>query len=196
MLLREGRAALDGGRGGRAPYGAGRRPRRTPARPVVLATKAGASSELLAKLLDAYAAEPGAAGVDIVLCAIGEQERMLRDGRADVALLHRPYDDLAGFDTEDLGTEGQVLVLPAGHPLTTRPHLVLADTQDVAGLPLPRWPLDDGSYARGPRARGPRPHPAAPARRPWAAPASSCPTRSCRTCTRVWPPSASSTPPP
>jgi DNA-binding transcriptional LysR family regulator len=155
VLLLEGRVALEAVEAAeRRTVRASLAPADGPP-PVVLATKAGASSELLAKLLDAHAAEPGAAAVDIVLCAIGEQERMLRDGRADVALLHRPYDDLAGFDTEELGTEGQVLVLPSGHPLTTRSHLVLADTQDVAGLPLPRWPLDDGSYAPGP---GPEVH--------------------------------------
>ena len=83
---------------------------------LVLVTKAGASGELLAKLLDAYAAEPGAVAVDVLLCGIGEQERLLRDGRADVALLHLPFDSTAGFDTEELCTEGQVVVLPAGHP--------------------------------------------------------------------------------
>ena len=45
---------------------------------------------------------------------------MLRDGRADVALMQRPFDALAGFDTEDLLTEGQVAILPAGHPLAAR----------------------------------------------------------------------------
>lgn len=122
---------------------------------VVLTTKAGASSELLAKLLHAHAAEPGTAGVDIILCAIGDQARMLRDGRADVALLHRPFDDTAGFDSEDLGTEGQVLLLPSAHPFARRPHLTLAEAADVPGLPLPRWPLDDGTYPAGP---GPEVH--------------------------------------
>jgi LysR family transcriptional regulator, benzoate and cis,cis-muconate-responsive activator of ben and cat genes len=155
VLLREGRAALE------AVQAAERRtmraavPADTGPAPVVLATKAGASSELLAKLLDAYAAEPGTVPVDIVLCAIGEQDRMLRDGRADVALLHRPYDDVAGFDTEELGTEGQVLVLPAGHPLTARSQVTLAETATIPNLPLPRWPLDDGSYPDGP---GPQVH--------------------------------------
>ena len=121
VLLREGRAALD------AVDAADRRTRRAASpdrRPgLVLVTKAGASGELLAKLLDAYAAEPGAVAVDVLLCGIGEQERLLRDGRADVALLHLPFDSTAGFDTEELCTEGQVAVLPAGHPLTARPHL-------------------------------------------------------------------------
>jgi DNA-binding transcriptional LysR family regulator len=149
VLLREGRAALD------ALAAAERRTRRTalatsgqPA--VVLVSKAGASRELLAKLLDTHAAEPDAATVEVLLCGPGEQERLLRDGRADVALLHRPFDDTAGFDTEELRTEGQVAVLPAGHPLTTQTHLHLADVAELPGLPLPRWPDLDGAYPDGP----------------------------------------------
>jgi DNA-binding transcriptional LysR family regulator len=149
VLLREGRAALD------AVDAAGRRTRRaalaTSGDPgLVLVTKAGASSELLAKLLDAYAAEPGAVMVDVVLCGIAEQEQQLRDGRADVALLHLPFDSTAGLDTEELCTEGQVAVLPAGHPLTTRAHLRMAEVAALPGLPLPRWPGRDGTYPDGP----------------------------------------------
>ncbi|TYB45466.1 LysR family transcriptional regulator [Actinomadura chibensis] len=146
VLLREGLAALD------AVDAAARRTRRAAAgRPsLVLVTKAGASSELLAKLLDAYAAEPGAVTVDVQLCGPGEQERLLRDGRADVALLHRPYDSTAGFDTEELATEGQVAVLPAGHPLTVEARVRMADVADLPGLPMPRWPCPDGTYPEGP----------------------------------------------
>jgi DNA-binding transcriptional LysR family regulator len=152
VLLREARAALD------AVEAAERRTRRaalaTTGRPaVVLAAKAGASGELLAKLLDAYAAEPGAVAVEVVLCGPGEQAPVLRDGRADVALLHRPFDDTAGFDTEDLCTEGQVALLPAGHPLSTRPRLHLAEVTGLPDLPLPRWPHPDGTFPDGP---GPR----------------------------------------
>ncbi|WP_199443775.1 LysR family transcriptional regulator [Umezawaea beigongshangensis] len=149
VLLTEGRAALD------AVDAADRRTRRAAlaatGRPgLVLATKAGATSELLAKLLDAYAAEPGATPVDVVLCGPAEQEGLLRDGRADVALLHRPFDSTVGFDVEELSTEGQVVILPAGHPLTVRPHLHLADVTALPGLPLPRWPHLDGTYPPGP----------------------------------------------
>jgi LysR family transcriptional regulator, benzoate and cis,cis-muconate-responsive activator of ben and cat genes len=149
VLLREGRAALE------AVEAADRRTRRAALAAsgdpgLVLVTKAGASGELLAKLLDAYAAEPGAVTVDVVLCGPGEQEPVLRDGRADVALLHKPFDATAGFDTEELVTEGQVIVLPAGHPLTTRTELRLADVQDLPGLPPPRWPDRNGRYADGP----------------------------------------------
>ncbi|MDX3194533.1 LysR family transcriptional regulator [Streptomyces sp. MN03-5084-2B] len=136
VLLREARAALD------AVEAAERRTRRaTGDRPaVVLAAKAGASRELLSKLLDAYAAEPGAVAVEVLLCGPGEPERVLRNGRADVALLHRPYDTTAGFDTEELSTEQQVVVLPKGHPLAGRTQLSPAEIHELTDLPLPRWP--------------------------------------------------------
>jgi DNA-binding transcriptional LysR family regulator len=148
VLLREGRAALD------AVAAADRRTRRAAlaaaGRPgVVLVTKAGASGALLARLLDAYASQPDATAVDVQLCGIGEQEQLLRDGRADVALLHRPFDAAAGFDTEELLTEGQVAVLPAGHPLAARTELRMADVADLPGLPAPRWP-GPGGYPEGP----------------------------------------------
>ncbi|GAA2874216.1 LysR family transcriptional regulator [Streptomyces mexicanus] len=149
VLLREARAALD------AVEAAERRTRRAAlagtGRPaVVLAAKAGASSELLAKLLDAYATEPDAVAVDVLLCGPGEQAPVLRDGRADVALLHRPFDDTAGFDTEELHTEGQVAILPAGHPLGLRTELRLAEVTGLPDLPLPRWPRPDGTFPDGP----------------------------------------------
>ncbi|MFE1591270.1 LysR family transcriptional regulator [Nocardia sp. NPDC058705] len=149
VLLREARVALE------AVEAAERRTRRAGAERsgVVLATKAGASSELLSKLLDAYAAEPGAVAVEVVLCGPGESEGLLRDGRADVALLHRPYDAMTGFDTEDLHSETQVVVLPAGHALANRPHVSMAEVMALTDLPLPRWPRQDGSYPDGP---GPR----------------------------------------
>ncbi|MFE2954711.1 LysR family transcriptional regulator [Nocardia tengchongensis] len=146
VLLREARLALE------AVEAAEHRTRRAAAdQPgLVLAAKAGASSELLSKLLDAYAAEPGAVTVEVVLGGPGEPERLLRNGSADVALLHRPYDSTAGFDTEDLHTEQQVVVLPAGHPLSNRPHISMAEVNALTDLPLPRWPRPDGSYPDGP----------------------------------------------
>lgn len=149
VLLREGQAALD------AVDAAERRTRRAALAPtgspgLVLVVKAGATGELLAKLLDAYAAEPDAVAVDVMLCGIGEQERLLRDGRADVALLHRPFDSTAGFDTEELHAQGQVVVLPAGHPLTGRVQVRMSDVAALPGLPMPRWPDLDGTFPDGP----------------------------------------------
>jgi DNA-binding transcriptional LysR family regulator len=154
VLLDEARAALS------AVEAAERRTRRSAlaaagSGTIVLATKAVASGELLAKLLDAYAAEPDSVPVDVQLCAIAQQETMLRDGRADVALLHLPFDDIAGFDTEVLGVESQVAVLSAGHPLTLRSEVSLAELAELSDPPLGRWPNSDGSYPDGP---GPQIH--------------------------------------
>jgi LysR family transcriptional regulator, benzoate and cis,cis-muconate-responsive activator of ben and cat genes len=127
-----------------------RRTRRAAGVPgLVLATKAAASAELLAKLLDRYAAEPDAVPVEVELCGIAQQGPMLRDGRADVALLHLPYDDVSGFDTETLAVEGQVAVLPAGHALSARTTLHLADLSAQEDLPAPRWPDEHGHYRPG-----------------------------------------------
>lgn len=146
VLLQEARIALD------TVEAAERRTRRVAAgQPgVVLAAKAGASSELLSKLLDAYAVEPDAVAVEVMLAGPGQPETLLRTGRADVALLHRPYDTVTGFDCEDLYTEQQVLVLPTGHPLANRSQMSMAEINALTDLPLPRWPRRDGTYREGP----------------------------------------------
>ncbi|MFD5625809.1 LysR family transcriptional regulator [Streptomyces sp. NPDC127072] len=151
VLLYEGRAALD------ATAAAARRTRRAggadspgaPRNRLVLAVKAASSHELLQKLLDAYAAEPDAVEIEVLPCGMCEQEGLLRDGRADVALMHAPFNSLAGFDSEELQTEGQIAILPAGHPLAARESLSLADVSDIPELPLARWPRH-GTYPPGP----------------------------------------------
>jgi DNA-binding transcriptional LysR family regulator len=145
VLLTEARAVLD------ATAAAARRTRRaaSPCGHLVLAVKAAGSHELLRKLLDAYAAEPGAAEVEVLPCGLCEQEELLREGRADLALMHAPFNSLAGFDSEELMTEGQVAVLPAGHPLAARPSVTLADLAAVPDLPMARWPRH-GIYQPGP----------------------------------------------
>jgi DNA-binding transcriptional LysR family regulator len=154
VLLDEGRAALD------ATTAAARRTRRAggadrpesvgaPRERLVLAVKTAGAHDLLQKLLDAYAAEPDAAEVEVLLCGMCEQEGLLRDGSADVALMHAPFNSLAGFDSEELMTEGQIAILPAGHRLATRKSLSLAEISDVPDLPLARWP-SNGTYPPGP----------------------------------------------
>ncbi|MDQ0779440.1 DNA-binding transcriptional LysR family regulator [Streptomyces aurantiacus] len=151
MLLHEGRAALA------ATTAAARRTRRAGGADspdghgnrLVLAVKAGASHELLRKLLHAYASEADAAEIEVLPSGQCEQEEMLRDGRADVALMHKPFNSLAGFDSEELMTEGQVAVLPAGHPLAAHRTLSMADVSDVPDLPLARWSRN-GTYPPGP----------------------------------------------
>ncbi|GAB3442113.1 LysR family transcriptional regulator [Streptomonospora sediminis] len=147
VLLHEGGAALDAAtaavrrtrRAGGADAPGGLRNR------LVLAVKAAASHELLQKLLDAYAAEPGAAEVEVLPSGTCEQGDMLRDGRADAALMHTPFNSLAGFDSEALLTESQIAILPAGHPLAARKTLSMADVGDIPGLPLARWSRDPTS---------------------------------------------------
>ncbi|WP_090791377.1 LysR family transcriptional regulator [Asanoa ishikariensis] len=151
VLLSEGRATLDAAtaaarrtrRAGGADNPGGARNR------LVLAVKTAAVHELLQNLLDAYAAQPDAAEVEVLQCRMTDQEARLRDGSADVALMHVPYNSLAGFDSEELMSEGQLAVLPAGHPLAARKTLSVADITDLPDLPRARWPRH-GVYAPGP----------------------------------------------
>jgi DNA-binding transcriptional LysR family regulator len=147
VLLAEGRAILG------ALAAAERHTQRAAiSRPaLVLATKAGAAGELLAKLLDAYAAEPDAAAVDLLLCE-SQPHQPLHDGRADVALLHQPFDPTAGLDTEILTTEGQVAILPTWHPLASQAHVRMAEVTSLPDLPPARWPGPGGAYPEGPGA--------------------------------------------
>ncbi len=148
VLLREARAALD------AVAAAARRTRRAGhADPhLVLVTKAGGDADLLPDILAAYRSAPDAVEVEPLICGIGEQQAILRDGRADVGLLHLPYDDLAGLDHEQLVTQGQVAVLRRDHRLAGRPFLAMSE---LDGEPMPRWPGTPASGSGGPLVRDP-----------------------------------------
>jgi DNA-binding transcriptional LysR family regulator len=140
VLLHEGRKALD------AVEAAVRRAQRAGQveRRLVVVMKPGGDAGLLGEILEAY---QGELPVDVEICGIGEQAEWLRDGRADVALLHAPYDDMSGFDTEELLTQRAVAVLPRKHRLARRRSLYLADLADEI---LPRWP---GMTGDGPEVR-------------------------------------------
>ena len=118
--------------------------------PLVLAAKAGASDELLIKLLDAYSHQPGAVPVRLLLDDFPQQRAMVLDGRADAALMHLPYDCAAGLDSQELSTQGQVAVLPASHGLAARRSLRAADVSGLPDLPLALWPAPDGAFPNGP----------------------------------------------
>ncbi|MFF7188886.1 LysR substrate-binding domain-containing protein [Streptomyces sp. NPDC008222] len=106
----------------------------------------------MAKLLDGYHAEPGAATVDLLLCEAHQQQKLLQNGQADVALLHLPFDSAVGLDTEILYTEGQVVILPTFHPLASRSQIRVAEVTALPELPMARWPGPGGSYPEGPGA--------------------------------------------
>jgi DNA-binding transcriptional LysR family regulator len=67
-------------------------------------------------------------GVDIHLLRLNwyEQAETLRDGRADVGYLRRPF-DAAGLTVKNIGSEPSVACLPADHPLAAKPRLLQAD---------------------------------------------------------------------
>jgi len=143
VLLYEAHKALDAvGAAVRRTQRAGQVERR-----LVVVMKPGGDAGLLGGILEAYQREPDALAVDVEICGIGQQTGFLRDGRADVALLHAPYDDLSGFDTEELLTQRAVAIMPRTHRLARRRSLVMADLADEV---LPRWP---GMSGDGPEVR-------------------------------------------
>ncbi|MGK5684975.1 LysR family transcriptional regulator [Actinoplanes sp. URMC 104] len=132
VLLAEGRGALG------AVSAAIRRTKRAAATApsLVLALKPGGDARLLRTILDRYAATAGALPVDLAF-SMGVRAAMVRDGRADIALLHRPQNDLTGLDSDDLHTHRQVVILAEDHRLAARDAVSMAD---LRGETLPRWP--------------------------------------------------------
>ncbi|WP_327174326.1 LysR family transcriptional regulator [Streptomyces sp. NBC_01335] len=101
-----------------------------------LVIKPGGDADLLSGILAAYSQRPGARQVDILFGGSTDRADHVRDGRADVALLYTPFDDLTGLDHETLMVEGRVAVLPPDHRLAGRGEVTLAD---LAHETLPRW---------------------------------------------------------
>ncbi|GAA2580133.1 LysR family transcriptional regulator [Winogradskya consettensis] len=104
--------------------------------PLRLVIKPGGDAGLLSGILAAYARQPDARQVDILFGGATDRADFVRDGRADVALLYKPFDDLTGLDHETLAVEGRVAILPPGHRLASRDELTLAD---LAQETFPRW---------------------------------------------------------
>lgn len=101
-----------------------------------LVIKPGGDANLLSGILAAYARRPGAGRVDVLFGGATDRADHVRDGRADLALLYTPFDDLTGLDHRALFLEGRVAILPRGHRLAGREELRMAD---LAGETLPRW---------------------------------------------------------
>ncbi|MEU6848961.1 LysR family transcriptional regulator [Actinacidiphila alni] len=101
-----------------------------------LVIKPGGDADLLSAILAGYAERPGAGRVDILFGGATDRADHLRDGRADVALLYRPFDDLTGLESRTLVVEDRVAILPRGHRLAGCDQVRLAD---LAGEALPRW---------------------------------------------------------
>jgi DNA-binding transcriptional LysR family regulator len=74
-------------------------------------------------------------GINIQLLRLNwyEQAESLRDGRADVGYLRRPF-DAARLRITTIGSEPSVVCLPADHPLASKPELLQADLADQTTL--------------------------------------------------------------
>jgi DNA-binding transcriptional LysR family regulator len=146
VFLAESRKALD------AVTAAVRRAQRAghsePRLTVVM--KPDGDAGLLERIMPLYRRDPDSVAVEVVVCGVGEQAQMLRDGRVDLAFVHAPHDDLEGFDTELLLTEDHVVMLPGRHHLAGRSSLALADLDDD---PVSRWPPTSPETAGDPQLR-------------------------------------------
>ncbi|GAB1513264.1 LysR family transcriptional regulator [Actinophytocola sp. KF-1] len=137
VLLRDAHTVLD------AVTAAGRRVRHAgaPTPSLRVALKADYDAGLLPRIIAAYEREDAAVPVELMMCGRGEQERALREGRADVALVPTPFEE-RGLDHEALVTEPRLVALAANDPLAAHTHLRLAD---MAGRTLPDGsPAEDG----------------------------------------------------
>jgi len=103
---------------------------------LVVTAKPGLTTGLLKRIVDSYIALPGTPQVEIVVSGYREQANMVRDGRADLALLSSPYDE-RGLAAEPLTAEPRVAALPARHELAGRGAL---RCRDLDGWPMPQWP--------------------------------------------------------
>ena len=74
----------------------------------------------------AYAATHPDVEIEVLQLHWWEQDAPLRDGRAHVGYLRRPFDD-TGLRTIAVGSEPKVACLPATHPLARRRALTMAD---------------------------------------------------------------------
>jgi DNA-binding transcriptional LysR family regulator len=131
-LLDEGRRALD------AVLAAARHARQagSPGAPLKLVVKPGGDGGLLPGILAVYEQQPDVPAVEIVFGDATDRAALLRDGRADVGLLHTPHENLHGLGAEALTIEPRVAVVPEGHRLARRASVRWAD---LRGETLPRW---------------------------------------------------------
>ncbi|WP_019926197.1 LysR family transcriptional regulator [Nocardia sp. BMG111209] len=133
VLARDARTVLEAASAAaaRAQRAGTREPR------LILAMKPGGDAGLLPAILTAYERNDDVLPIEVVFG--GDRARMLREGKADAALLYAPPDDVRGLDTETLLSDAPVAVLPASHPLARRSYLRMAD---LAGENLHKHPTD------------------------------------------------------
>jgi DNA-binding transcriptional LysR family regulator len=106
---------------------------------VTIAVRPGTGPGILPALLAAQ--DPDGMPVDVVFTF--DETGALHDGTADVALMCQSTAD-PGLERIELGLERPVVLLPAGHPLSDRPFLTLAEVEALPNYEarLPNEALD------------------------------------------------------
>ncbi|HEX6683494.1 MAG TPA: LysR substrate-binding domain-containing protein [Candidatus Limnocylindrales bacterium] len=134
-LLAEARTALD------VISTVARRTQRAalPTPTLVATAKPGRPSQILRQIVDTFALSRPVPQVEILVSGYGEQANLVRDGRADVALLGSPYEHRE-LETEQLVAEPRVVALPTGHRLAGSRRLRCGDLMHE---PIPRWTQSD-----------------------------------------------------
>lgn len=103
---------------------------------LVVTAKPGQTTEMLRMIIERYSAEPDSLRVEIAVSGYRAQADLVRDGRADLAVLSSPYEE-RGLDFEPLASHPRVAALPAGHRLAGRSDLRCRDLRDHR---IPTWP--------------------------------------------------------
>jgi DNA-binding transcriptional LysR family regulator len=98
---------------------------------LVLALKADLDGGLLERAIEAYEHEHPGVPLEVQLCGWGEQAELLRNGRADVALVYQPHEriDERDLDFDIVQEEPQVVALPAEHPLSAAPTVGVGELE-------------------------------------------------------------------
>ena len=111
---------------------------------LVVASKPDGDAGVLPELLGALQREAPGVEAELVFAATGDRAAsMLRDGRADVALVPAPFDE-RGLDCDELLAEARVVALPATHPLAGHRTVALADALAEVAV---SWPHADDALA-------------------------------------------------
>ncbi|MFD3707189.1 LysR family transcriptional regulator [Nocardia sp. NPDC058658] len=100
---------------------------------LVAAAKPGIASGLLRRVVDAFAGSHESPVVEILVAGHRRQADMVRDGRADVAIVGSPFDS-RGLESEVLTEEPRIAVVATDHRLSTRREL---RCRDLLGETIP-----------------------------------------------------------
>ncbi|WP_067660744.1 LysR family transcriptional regulator [Nocardia harenae] len=128
-LTEAGQILLDeSGRALAAIEAAAARTRRAglPRATLVAAAKPGVAAGLLRRVADGFAQAHQAPAIEIAVAGYRRQADMVRDGRADVAIISSPF-DAEGLEAVELTEEPRVAVLAADHRLAGRRELRCRD---------------------------------------------------------------------